>query len=151
MPTVGQMTDKAWEHLKTIGSLHNQVSFGIEDQETLNRYVITNETELAHPILLETLLENIELHDEFYLANKPYMEAVHRIVEKAGKDMDSIRSMIRLEAFLTMMKKYNLLKQYENLVDHIEGCLNVGEQANISWEDLEILKKVQEELKKEYK
>lgn len=102
----GQMNDVQWKHLMSIGRLHNQICGGTEEQSVLSEYVITHEKELAHSMIVETLLENIELTQEFLHENKDYVEVVYRIAKVIeSEDIQSLRSIIRVEAFFQLMNK----------------------------------------------
>lgn len=101
-----QISDQQWQHVRTIGNLHNSINFGSEEQSVLNEYVIKHEKELTHSIIVEILLENVELTEEFFSTNAEYVEAIYRIAKEIEKeDIDSLRSMIRIEAFFIMVDK----------------------------------------------
>jgi hypothetical protein len=108
----GQMDDSQWNHLMTIGRMHNQASFDGEKQSVLNEYVIKHESELDHMMIVETLLENVELTPDFIEEQKDYVNAVYRIAKKVeNQDQQSLRSIIRIERFFQLMgeEKMNII------------------------------------------
>lgn len=106
-----EITGEQWKHLMIISSMHNATCkncLDISYQEELNEYVLLNEDELAHELILEILLENVEMCPDFLKIHKEYVGAVYRIVKKMDKITDglqSLRSSIRLNLFLDLMNQ----------------------------------------------
>lgn len=79
-----QATDEVWERFGEINMLHMDVCTGEIEQSKFNEFVLSNEKNLNHPLILEVILENVELTEEFLKQNEDYCKAVYRIVSNTN-------------------------------------------------------------------
>ncbi|MFF2531309.1 hypothetical protein ACFVS2_20615 [Brevibacillus sp. NPDC058079] len=101
-------TNEIWSRFQEMNMLHMDVCTGEEEQSKFNDYVLLHEKELNHPLILETILENIELTVEFIKENEDYCKAVYRIVSKTNFEgsQPSFSYFFRIKRLLQIGKEH---------------------------------------------
>lgn len=110
---VGNVSDSEWNHMRTIGQMHNGIVMGQVEQSVLNDYIVKHEKELSTPLIASVLLEEVEISQEYIKENPEYCQLVYRIIEATdfkGADI-GLRGDMRKAMFMEFVQEVLLSEE----------------------------------------
>lgn len=110
---VGNVSDSEWNHVRTIGQMHNGIVMGNVEQSELTSYIVKHEKELSTPTIASILLKDVEISHSYIKDNPEYCQLVYRIIETTdfkGADI-GLRGDMRKAMFMEFVQEVLLSEE----------------------------------------